>query len=57
MHMQTADEKISVRTAMVREHGKNDWNTEEYSRRYWRKVNKQNGGRKVKSLRSHREGR
>jgi hypothetical protein len=35
---------------------KNDAPLED-TRRYWRKVNKRNNGRKAKTLRSHRTGR
>lgn len=30
---------------------------DEETRRYWRKVYKRNGGRKIKTLRSHRTGK
>ena len=55
MHTNHHDQKISPRAALFEERGAHhDW--ESRIRRYWRKV-KRNGGRKIKTLRTHRIGR
>ena len=49
-------EAVSVKNAVFREYGVHK-EALELSRRYWRKVGKRNGGRKLKTLRSHRVGK
>lgn len=56
MHMNNVNEAINHKTAAFRLVGKHHYATEE-TRRHWRKIWKRNGGRKVKTLRTHRIGK
>lgn len=56
MHKNHHDEKISPTSAAWRLVGHHKYADEE-TRRYWRKVWKRNGGRKAKTLRTHRKGK
>lgn len=57
MHMRTVDEPMSPIWAVWRKNGGSFKFAEEFSRRHWRKIWKRNGGRKIKTLRTHRGGR
>lgn len=53
MHSNNVNEPISPRTAALKNGGEGRHESEE-TRHHWHKVWKRNGGRKIKSLRSHR---
>lgn len=56
MHMNSTDERISPVSWAHRNHGIHRYSDGE-TRHYWRRTSKRNGGRKTKTLRSHRKGR
>lgn len=56
MHMHTVDEAVAPRTWAFRHHGV-EKNADEATRRANRKVGKRNRGRKLRTLRAHRQGR
>lgn len=53
MHSNNVHEKVSPISWAHRNYGVHKYQ-DETTRRYWRKAFKRNGGRKVKTLRSHR---
>lgn len=58
MHSKNVQEAVSPRNAAFRAAGGAYHCADEDTRRYWRKTPfKRNGGRKAKSLRSHRKGK